>query len=126
MAGMPSILLVDDDPRLTSAMQDYLQANGFIVYTATNGMQALPVAVGRRPSLIIMDVDMPIMNGLQALEMLRTDNRTKTIPVIMLTGVVSEKVYPVVESMPNVSHVKKPVRPEDLLSLIRHYLPQRG
>jgi len=74
--------------------------------------------------LIILDVDMPVTNGLQALDKLRADPATKQIPVILMTGMVSGQVYPVIQNMPHVSHVKKPVDPDDLLSIVRHYIPE--
>ncbi len=69
---------------------------------------------------------MPIMNGLSILELLRADAATKNIPVILMTGVTSARVYPVVAGKALVTHVKKPVEPEDLLSIVRHYIPSES
>jgi len=118
-----AILVIDDDKHLVELIQQYLEAQGYLVYTALDGFHAHPMAEARHPALIILDVDMPITNGLKALEELRADPKTKEIPVIMLTGVVSSRVFPVVENMPRVSHIKKPVGLEDLHSMVRHYIP---
>ena len=119
------VLVVDDDQRLVKSLQDYLEAQGFVVYTAFDGLQAYPVASTRQPALIILDVDMPITDGLKALENLRAHPETQKIPVILMTGLASGDVYPAIQNQPLVSHVKKPINPDDLLSLMNHLLPKR-
>jgi CheY-like chemotaxis protein len=119
-----TILLVDDDKYLVEMIQQYLEAKGFNVFTAYDGMQAPHLARTHKPALIILDVDMPVLSGLKTLEILRKDPLTQAIPVILLTGVVSDQVFPKVEHLPRVSHVKKPVQLEDFDSLIRYYLPK--
>jgi len=118
-----AILVIDDDKHLVELIQEYLEGQGYLVYTALDGLHAHPMAHSRHPALIIMDVDMPITSGLHALEQLRADPQTKGIPVIMLTGVASGRIYPVVENMAKVSHIKKPVSLEDLMSMVRLYIP---
>src|SRR5947209_8731247 len=122
--GKASIIVIDDDKHLVEMMQQYLEAQGYVVHTAQDGIHAHPMAEARHPSLIIMDVDMPMTDGITALRQLREDTKTAGIPVIMLTGVVSSHVYPVIKNMPKVSHIKKPVQLEDLLSMVRHYIPE--
>ena len=118
-----AILVIDDDEHLVELIQEYLEAQGYVVYTALDGLHAHPMAQARHPALIIMDVDMPMTGGIKALELLRADPKTQTIPVIMLTGVESVKIYPVIERLANVSHIKKPVSLEDLLSMVHAYIP---
>jgi len=118
------IIVIDDDKHLTEVLQQYLEGLDFTVFTALDGVHAYTMALARKPALIIMDVDMPIMSGLQALEKLRADPKTQTIPVILLTGVISDTVYPLIQNMPRVSHIKKPVNLEDLGSMVRVYIPQ--
>jgi CheY-like chemotaxis protein len=118
------ILVIDDDKHLVEVIQQYLEAQGFLVHTAVDGIHAFPMAQEQHPVLIIMDVDMPIVSGLKALEQLRADPKTKEIPVIMLSGLSSGRVYPFVEKMARVSHIKKPVSLEDLHSMVRHYIPE--
>jgi len=118
------VLVIDDDRHLVELIQQYLEAQGYVVYTALDGLHAHPMAQARHPALIIMDVDMPITNGFKALEQLRSHPETKSIPVILLTGVASDHVYPLIEYKPRVSHIKKPVQLEDLLSMVHIYLPE--
>jgi CheY-like chemotaxis protein len=117
--------VVDDDQLLTQGIQEYLESQGYVVYTANDGIQAYPLASSRQPALIILDVDMPITNGLKALEQLRAKPETQNIPVILMTGIASANVIPAIKDMPLLSHVKKPIEPEDLLSLVRHYIPEQ-
>ena len=118
------VLIVDDDQRLVQGLQDYLEAQGYRVYAAYDGTQAYPLAAVRKPGVIILDVDMPTTSGLKALEQLRLHPETQNIPVIVMTGLVSADVYPAIQNAPLVSFVKKPVMPEDLLSLVRHFIPE--
>ena len=117
------MIVVDDDKHLVELLQGYLEGLGCTVYTGHDGQAAWSLAKIRKPSLILMDVDMPFVNGLRALELMREDTLTKHIPVILLTGMASGSVYPKIASAPNVSHIKKPIALEDLGSLVRHYLP---
>ena len=122
MTSANTVLIVDDDQQLVKGLQEYLETEGFVVYTAYDGSQAYPLAATRHPGLIILDVDMPITDGLQALQQLRAHPETQTIPVIMMTGLASAQVFPEIENQPRVSHVKKPVDPTDLLSLMHHLM----
>ena len=118
-----SILVIDDDQHLVELVQEYLEAQGYVVYTALDGLHAHPMAQARHPSLIILDVDMPITDGLKALNQLRADPATQNIPVVLLSGVASDHVFPLIEKMARVSHVKKPVQLEDLLAMVHVYIP---
>jgi len=120
----PVIVLVDDDPHHVELLQTYLEAKGCEVHTGFDGYAALKLSREHRPDVLILDVDMPGMGGTEVLENLRGDKDMEMIPVIMLTGVVSADIYPVIESMPRVSHIKKPVELEDLYSMVEHYLPK--
>ena len=124
MSGRKVVLVIDDDQRLLEGIQDYLESQGYVVYTATDGIQAYPLASARKPGVIILDVDMPITNGFKSLEQLHLYPETQKIPVILITGLTSSDVYPAIKDNPLISHVKKPISPEDLLSLVRHFIPE--
>lgn len=124
MSSGKVVLVVDDDLQLAQGIQDYLESQSYVVYTAADGIQAQPLAAARHASLVILDVDMPITNGFKALEQLRANPETKNIPVILMTGLASASVPSYIMNMPLLSYVKKPIQPEDLLSLVRHYIPE--
>jgi two-component system cell cycle response regulator DivK len=80
------ILLVDDSPEDASMYAEYLVAAGFRVITAANGSDAVALALSAAPRLIVMDLQMPVINGWDALRLLRGDARTRSIPSIALSG----------------------------------------
>jgi two-component system response regulator MprA len=81
---MPSVLIVDDDPKLLKMLQRTLVYENLNVFTATNGLEALPLVQTHRPDLIIVDWMMPKMDGLSFIQRLR-DEENKTM-VLMLTA----------------------------------------
>ncbi|MEI8396463.1 MAG: response regulator [Rhodospirillaceae bacterium] len=81
-----SVLIIEDDELLAEFVQDMLEDEGFIVHVALDGAAGIDAAVLRRPTVILLDVSMPKLNGFQVLEWLKTDLRTRHIPVIMLTS----------------------------------------
>lgn len=80
------VLVVDDDPALLAMYRDRLFAEGFIVVTATDGQQALAQAIAMKPDILLLDMRMPHVTGLEVLEILKTTKATKDIPVIVLSA----------------------------------------
>ncbi len=87
MEAATHILLVDDDRDSLTMHRDVLQGAGFRVETAPDGVSALRLCRTCRPQLVLLDLLMPGMDGGEVLKQLRSDDRTKTVPVIALTGV---------------------------------------
>jgi two-component system, cell cycle response regulator DivK len=81
-----SVLVVDDQPDAREMLAEYLSSCGFVVHTATDGLDAIDVALRVDPSIILMDLMMPRMDGFDATRRLKADARTKAIPVIALTA----------------------------------------
>src|ERR1700736_3523163 len=79
-----SILVVDDEPHLVRAVRMYLELQGFTVFGAQSGEEALEAIRDRLPDLVVLDVMLPGMDGFETLEELR---RVSNVPVIMLTSV---------------------------------------
>ena len=84
---MAKILLVDDDPLLTRMYQTKFNSEGHVVENASDGVKALEMVGQVKPDLILLDVMMPRMNGLEVLTKLKANPATKSIPVVMLTNV---------------------------------------
>ena len=91
------ILVVDDDAVVSEAIQEVLRRNGFEVISASNGQEALDLIEKGVPDAIILDRRMPVMDGNETLKRLRADEKTKFVPVVMLTG--DYEVEQVIESM---------------------------
>ncbi|HUD19974.1 MAG TPA: response regulator [Patescibacteria group bacterium] len=85
------ILIVEDDPLMSRMYQKIFTFEKYEVVTAANGEEGLDKARQIKPTLILLDVMMPKMNGLQVLEKLKVDPEMKGIPVIMLTNLAGEK-----------------------------------
>jgi two-component system, OmpR family, alkaline phosphatase synthesis response regulator PhoP len=80
------ILVIDDEPNIVQTLQDRLEMNCYRVVTACNGRDGLEKAIREKPDIILLDVIMPIMDGHEMLEHLRTTEEGKDVPVIMLTA----------------------------------------
>lgn len=88
---MVRILIVEDDPLMSRMYQKIFTFEGFEVCTAGDGQEGLDQAKLAKPTLILLDIMMPKMNGLEVLEKLKSDGELKTIPVIMLTNLAGQQ-----------------------------------
>ena len=85
MAG-ECVLLVEDNEKNLKLFRDVLRATGYLTLEAGTGEEAVEVAVSGSPALVLMDVQLPGINGVEALGRLRSDPRTASIPVLALTA----------------------------------------
>ncbi len=83
---MPKILLVDDEELNRDFLLRRLEKRGYEVTTAVDGADACAKVLSEQPDLVLMDVSMPVMDGLQATQQLKADEATKAIPIIALTA----------------------------------------
>jgi len=120
----PTLLLIDDDIPMIQMLREALEMEGYRVITGFDGQMALQMACTYKPNLIIMDVNMPMTNGLKALEFLRNIPDTARIPIIFVSGETSSSIYPAIESAQRVAFIKKPVEIDDLLSMTHQFLQQ--
>jgi CheY-like chemotaxis protein len=88
---MEKILIVEDDPLMLRMYQRIFALENFTVDVAENGQEALEKVMVFRPALILLDIMMPKMNGMQALEALKANPQTSNIPVIMLTNLAGQQ-----------------------------------
>ena len=88
---MAKILIVDDDEKMLTLYRDVLSKEGFNVLTSTNGKDGLKLAAQEVPSLILLDVMMPEISGADVIDSLLRNERTRDIPVIFLTSLVTEE-----------------------------------
>lgn len=83
---MSRVLVVEDDPDVRDVLTRILGRAGYAAMTATNGADAIIVARQQQPDLILMDLMLPMLGGLEATRRLKADPRTAQIPVLALTG----------------------------------------
>jgi DNA-binding response OmpR family regulator len=91
MSPAKKILIVDDDIDLRTILHDSLTHEGFTVLTAKDGREGLEVALSQRPDLILLDIMMPEVSGLEMLKALRADEWGKQVHVFMLTTMTGSK-----------------------------------
>ena len=85
------ILIVEDEPSLLNILNDKFSSEGFEVAMAKNGKEGLDLALSGKPDLILLDILMPVMDGLTMAKKLRADEKGKTVPIIILTNLSDYK-----------------------------------
>jgi two-component system cell cycle response regulator DivK len=118
----PLILVVDDYQDAREMYAEYLQFSGFRVAEARNGNEAIEQAFALRPDLILMDLSLPGMDGWEATRQLKSDDRTKHIPVVALTGHALAGASEGAKRAGCDSFVTKPCLPDDLVVEVRRML----
>lgn len=80
------ILIVEDDPKSLELFRDLLQVSRYTTLEATDGRQGVELAKERKPDLILMDIHLPVMDGLETTKVLKADPATREIPIVALTA----------------------------------------
>ena len=113
------ILVVDDEPKIVKQAQDYLERGGFRVVTAADGKMALVVARHERHDLIVLDLNLP---GLDGLDVCRALRRESDVPIIMLTARVEETDRLIGLELGADDYITKPFSPRELVARVRAVL----
>ena len=119
MQSPTSILVVDDEPDLVENISLPLEIEGFQVYTAPDGLQALQVLKAHTVSLILADIAMPNMNGYQLYEKVRVNAKWITIPFIFLSARTMDTDIHYGKELGVDDYLTKPIRGPDLLAAVR-------
>ncbi len=122
MAEKARILLVDDEPSIVKMVGKRLEVEGFDVLVAMDGQDALAKARAENPSLIVLDLMLPKMNGYEVCTMLKQDARFQKIPIIIFTAKTQEKDEKMALECGAEGFVRKPFRAQELLEKIRTLL----
>ena len=119
------ILIVDDNPDLISILQVLLKNKGYDTVQAANGRQAVDIATAQLPDLIVMDIMMPRMNGLQAARLIRKNPKTRSIPMLASTAKMSRvDTKECLESGFN-DHIAKPFTATQMVSRIEKLMKKK-
>ncbi len=116
---MKTVLVVDDEPRIVDLARDYLEHAGFAVITAVDGPSALTAARIRKPDVLVLDLGLPGMDGLDVARAIRHDS---TVPIIMLTARDDELDRVLGLEIGADDYVTKPFSPRELVARIRAIL----
>ncbi len=116
---MRTILLVDDEPKIIKIARDYLERGGFRVLATGDGRDVLPMVRRERPDLIVLDLALPEMDGLDVTRALRKESE---VPIIMLTARVDEADRLVGLELGADDYIVKPFSPKELVARVRAVL----
>src|SRR5436305_12399367 len=119
MVAVATILVVDDEPRIVQLVRDYLEHGGFTVLTASDGPAALRTARTGRPDLVVLDLGLP---GLDGLDVARSLRREGEVPIIMLTARTDESDRIVGLELGADDYLTKPFSPKELVARVRAVL----
>jgi DNA-binding response OmpR family regulator len=117
-----TILIIEDDADIASLLQHYLQAEGYEVHRESDGVAGLKAAKTRRPHLIVLDLMLPGLDGLQVCSKLRQDGATVNIPILMLTAKGEETDKIIGLELGADDYVTKPFSPRELMARIKALL----
>jgi two-component system cell cycle response regulator DivK len=116
------ILVVEDQLDNRQILRDLLGSAGYELTEAENGEEAIAAVARRRPDLILMDIQLPIMDGYEATRRLRTNPDLKSIPIIAVTSYALTGDEDKALAAGCDGYVSKPYSPRDLLAKVRAYL----
>ena len=119
------ILLVEDNDNNRLLVRDVLQASGYRVVEAENAEDGLRMAAEQQPALILMDIQLPGMNGIEALQRLRADPATRAIPVIAVTASAMTQDRRQILAAGFDGYQPKPISVKGFLQAVREMLPPR-
>lgn len=117
-----TILVADDEPRIRELAQMILEDNGYRVITAMNGTEAIRKVEEEMPDLVFLDVVMPGISGLETCKILKSQARTKSIPVIMFTVLGREEDRSLAEEAGCDGYFVKPFSLEDLIAEVKRHV----
>jgi two-component system, OmpR family, alkaline phosphatase synthesis response regulator PhoP len=126
---MKTVLVVDDEPKIVQLARDYLEHAGFAVVSASDGPGALARARAERPDLVVLDLGLPTLDGLDVARALRRDS---SVPIVILSGRDEETDKLVGLELGADDYVTKPFSPKELVARVRAVLrrterpPERG
>ena len=125
MEKKKTILIIEDEKNIRESIVDVLRLNGFVTLEASNGQEGVDLALAKQPDLILLDLLMPVMDGMTAFKKIREDKWGKDVPVIILTNVSATEenlVKDMVEYKPEYYLVKSDWKIHDVVDKIKKML----
>jgi DNA-binding response OmpR family regulator len=114
-----TVLVVDDEPRIAAIAADYLRHAGYSVLTAGDGTEALALARAKRPDLVVLDLGLPRLGGLEVARTLRAET---AVPIVMLTARVEESDRLLGLELGADDYITKPFSPRELVARVKAVL----
>ena len=126
MAEPPVVLIVDDNEKNLRLARDVLRAAGFVTLEAATGAEGVAVAAAHRPDVILMDIRLPDMDGVEARRRLEVDERTVGIPVVALTSLAMKGDREWLLSVGFDGYLEKPIDVRAFPGQVRDYVLTTG
>ena len=122
MAGT-KVLIVDDESFILNLLENSLTENGFDVITAENGFEAILAVEEHKPDVVITDIMMPRLTGLEFLKALKNNPATKDVPVFLISAMDHADMVQEGLDLGAVDYITKPFKINEIIGKLRHYLP---
>ena len=119
---MSLILIVEDNDKNMKLVRDVLQVDGYTTLEAVTGEDGVALAQQHKPDLILMDIQLPGINGIEALRILRADPATAAIPIIAVTASVMQQDRKMITEAGFDAYVGKPLNLKEFREAVRHAL----
>jgi two-component system, cell cycle response regulator DivK len=119
---MSVILIVEDNDKNMKLVRDVLQVDGYTTLEAVTGEDGVALAQQHKPDLILMDIQLPGINGIEALRVLRADPATASIPIIAVTASVMQQDRKMITEAGFDAYVGKPLNLKEFREAVRHGL----
>lgn len=119
---MAKLLIIEDDPSMLELLRVHLRAVGHAVRTVSDAADGIRAILAEPPDLILSDIAMPYLDGMELLRALRSEPMTRRIPVIFLTGLTDDDTLVKASQLGADDFLTKPIQVEDLLSSINKVL----
>ena len=123
MSEAPQVLVIEDNDRNMKLVRDVLQAIGYRTLESASAEEGIELAVANRPGLVLMDVQLPGLDGVAALKRLRGDARTRSLPVLALTAQAMHGDRERFLEAGFDGYLAKPVDVTELIAAVRQALP---
>lgn len=117
------ILIIEDDPKNLTLFRDLLQRFGYMTIEATNGREGIKLARTNKPDLVLMDIQLPVMDGIEATRILKSDPETKNIPILALTSYAMKGDKEKILQAGCDAYLAKPVDVQEFLAKVAKYCP---
>jgi len=120
------ILIIEDQEDNRAIMRDVLSSAGYALIEAVDGEEGVKLARSERPDLILMDIQLPVLDGYEATRQIRAIDELKCIPIIAVTSYALSGDEARARSAGCDSYVAKPFSPRELLTKVREFLPNKN
>lgn len=118
----PLVLIADDEEDIKIILKMYLENEGFEVATAYDGLDAMNRIKERRPDVILMDIMMPVLDGIEVTKRLKAADETKDIPIVILTAAAQSSMAEKAINVGAADYIAKPFEPDNVRDVIHKIL----